>query len=118
MRRSVLSIAVLFVLGIPLAAPAGVHLISVTSPVSSGAKATVTASVSPAQLCSIAVQNATGVYPTPNLKPTRPKSGRVSWSWSIAKKMPAGTWTVKVSCGTAGSLTTSMQVVAYSTVHR
>lgn len=118
MRRTVTSFAVVIALGLPLAVPATVRLVSVTSPVSHGAKATVTASVSPARLCSITIYNKTGVYPTQNLQPKRPNMGRVSWTWNIAKKMPLGTWTVSVACGSAGSFTTSMQVVAYSTVRR
>ena len=118
MHRLIAFLVIATALAIPSVVSADVQLISFKSPVQIGTNTTLTVSVSPARLCSLAISNGTRVYQTSDTQPKSPKKRQVSWTWKIAKTMALGTWTVKVSCGSAGTLTTSMKVAAYSTVRR
>jgi hypothetical protein len=95
-------------LAIPTAASARVRLVSVTSPVSPGSYATLTAAVSPSRTCSITVfyksgpSHAQGLYPK--------VGGRVSWTWKVGTRTTPGRWPITVACGSAGTLHTSFVV--------
>ena len=95
---------------IPPTASARVLLVRVSPPISQGAYATLTVSVSQRATCSITVyyksgpSQAAGVYPKPSV------SGRVSWTWKVGTRTTPGRWSISVSCGRAGSLRTSFVV--------
>jgi hypothetical protein len=110
MRRFVVALAVTAALVLPTVAAAKVRLASVTSPVSAGSYATLTASVSPARACSITVYYMSGPSEAQGLYPKRPVRGRVSWTWKVGTRTTPGRWSIVVSCGSAGSLRTSFVV--------
>jgi hypothetical protein len=91
-------------------ASARVRLLSVTSPVSPGSHATLTAAVSPARSCSITVNYKSGPSHAQGLYPKRPSGGRVSWTWMVGTNTTHGRWGIVVSCGSAGTLRTSFVV--------
>jgi hypothetical protein len=86
---------------------AGVRLIHVTSPISAGSQATLTASVTPNATCSITVNYKSGPSHAAGLYPTRSTNHRVSWTWMVGTRTTPGRWTIDVRCGSAGSLDTS-----------
>ena len=110
MRRFVLLLLVVTALAIPASASARVRLVSVTSPISAGSYATLSASVSPARTCSITVYYKSGPSEAQGLNSKRPNKGRVSWTWKVGTRTTPGTWRIQVSCGSAGSLNTSFRV--------
>lgn len=86
---------------------ATVRIVSVTSPVRHGYRATLTARVSPSSVtCSIAVYYKSGRSVAAGLYPKRPSGGRVSWTWKVGTRTTPGRWRIVVSCGSAGSATT------------
>jgi hypothetical protein len=109
--RWLLLISVLAVgLALPASASARVRLVHVTSPISAGSYATLTASVSPSRTCSITVNYLSGPSHAQGLYPKRPVSGRVSWTWKVGTRTTPGRWAITVSCGSAGTLHTSFLV--------
>lgn len=105
----VLLLAVL-ALALPAAVTAKVRLVRVTSPISAGAYATLTAAVTPARRCSIAVYYKSGPSRAQGLYPKTPRGGRVSWTWKVGTRTTPGRWRIVVSCGSAGTLRTSFVV--------
>jgi hypothetical protein len=96
------------------AAPAGhgrVRLVSVTSPVSAGSDASLTVAVSQTSTCSITVNYKSGPSSAQGLYPKRSSGGRVSWTWMVGTRTTAGRWPIVVSCGSAGTLQTSIVVL-------
>ena len=90
---------------------ASVKLVRVTSPISAGAYATLTASVSLRRLCSITVYYKSGRSSAAGLYAKRPNAqGRVSWTWKVGTRTTPGRWPIVVSCGSAGRLRTSFVV--------
>ena len=113
--RVILALApAVIVLTVAGSADAKVRLVSVTSPVHPGEKATLVAHVSPAAKCSIVVHYKTGPSTVHDLSPKKSASGRVSWSWRVGRNATPGRWPITVSCGVAGILSTSL-VVKYQT---
>ena len=110
MRRFVLALTVAVVLALPTSVAARVRLVSVTSPVSAGSYATLTAAVSPARTCSITVYYMSGPSSAQGLYPKRPVRGRVSWTWKVGTRTTPGRWSIVVRCGSAGTLRTSFVV--------
>jgi hypothetical protein len=93
------------------AAPATVRLVKVTSPISAGSYATLTASVSRRSVtCSITVYYKSGASSAAGLYSKRPSGGRVSWTWKVGTRTTPGRWPIVVSCGPAGTLRTSFVV--------
>jgi hypothetical protein len=86
------------------------RLIRVTSPVSRGDYATLTARVFPSRTCSITVYYKSGPSSAQGLYPKRPRLGRVSWTWKVGTRTTPGRWPIRVSCGSAGSFRTSFVV--------
>jgi hypothetical protein len=80
------------------------QIISVTSPVSPGANATLVAQTTPGAECSIIVyyksgpSTATGLM-TPK---TADNSGRVSWTWKVGTRTTPGSWQIVVSASYEG----------------
>ena len=110
MRRLFLLLVVVLTLAVPTAASARVRLVSVTSPISHGSYATLTASVSPARTCLITVYYKSGPSEAQGLYSKRPSNGRVSWTWKVGTRTTPGRWPIVVSCGSAGTLNTSFVV--------
>jgi len=106
--RLVLLISVLaLALALPAAASARVRLVHVTSPISAGSYATLTASVSPSRTCSITVYYKSGASHAQGLYPKQSIAGRVRWTWKVGTRTTPGRWPIVVSCGSAGTLRTS-----------
>jgi hypothetical protein len=92
-------------------ASARVRLVSVTSPASPGSHATLVARVTSSRvLCSIRVQYKSGPSQARGLYAKRPSVGRVSWTWMVGTRTTPGRWPIYVSCGSAGSFSTSFVV--------
>jgi hypothetical protein len=107
-RRIVLTLAVVMALALPASAAARVRLVHVTSPVSAGSYATLTAAVTPAHRCSITVYYKSGPSTAGGLYP---KTGRrISWTWKVGTRTTPGRWPIVFSCGSAGKLRTSFIV--------
>jgi hypothetical protein len=98
------------VLAVPTSASARVRLVHVTSPISAGSYATLTASVTSLRTCSITVYYKSGPSRAQGLYPKRPAGGRVSWTWKVGTRTTPGRWPIEVRCGPAGTLHTSFQV--------
>jgi hypothetical protein len=109
LRRAAL-IAAVISLVLPAAASARVRVVRITSPISAGAYATLTVSVSPARTCSITVYYKSGPSSAAGLYAKRPSGGRVSWTWKVGTRTTPGRWPITVSCGSAGTLHTSFVV--------
>ena len=109
--RQVLAVASAAAVLLVAAAPAAarVRLVSLTSPTYPGAYASLTARVSPTATCSIAVYYTSGRSRAKGLIPLR-RGGRVSWTWKVGTNTTPGRWPIVVSCGRAGTLTTSFVV--------
>jgi hypothetical protein len=110
MRRVVALLAVVCVLSFAGAASAKVKLVTVTSPAYPGNAAALVARVSPSKTCSIVVHYLSGPSHAHGLTPKRPTGGIVSWSWIVGTNTTPGRWGIVVSCGAAGTLTTSFRV--------
>jgi acyl-CoA hydrolase len=92
------------------AATTSARLVHVTSPVSRGDHATLTAHVVPARRCMITVFYKSGTSRAQGLYAKRPVHGRVSWTWMVGTNTTPGRWPIRVSCGSAGSFQTSFKV--------
>jgi hypothetical protein len=107
--RKIFALALLVgALLVPSSAAAWVRLLSVTSPISAGSYATLTARVSSSRVtCAITVYYKSGPSEAQGLYSKRPSGGRVSWSWMVGTRTTPGRWPIVVSCGRAGTLRTS-----------
>jgi beta-lactamase superfamily II metal-dependent hydrolase len=75
------------------------EIISVTSPVSKGATATLTAKTSPGAACTITVYYKSGPSKASGLgSQTADASGLVSWTWKVGIHTSSGTWRIVVNC--------------------
>ncbi len=88
--------------------PLVLEVTSLTSPVKQGAKVDLAAKTRPGATCAIAITYPAETKVTaPKLKnAVADKTGKVTWSWKADKKLPAGTYTVKIT-STAGGKTTT-----------
>ncbi len=111
--RHLLSGVVLLVglIVIPVA-DAAVHLRSITTSVHPGGQVTLVAtSLSSRSVCSIRVHfGAKPPLVAGTLAPHAPIFTVLRWTWKMPTRAPHGKWLVDVSCGTAGSLRTSLVV--------
>ena len=77
----------------------GLEIVSVTSPVSKGSYATLTARTSPGASCTITVYYKSGASTAIGLEPkTADASGMVSWTWKVGARTTSGTWRIVVIC--------------------
>ena len=84
---------------VPPASDGALEIVSVTSPVSKGANATLTAQTSPNANCTITVYYKSGASTAAGLNPkTANSSGLVSWTWKVGSKTTSGNWRIVVSC--------------------
>jgi hypothetical protein len=97
-------------LALPAGASAQVSLLSVSSPASPGSYATLRVAVAPSQTCSITVYYKSGPSHAQGLYPKRPSAGRVSWTWMVGTRTTLGRWPIVVSCGSAGTLRSTLLV--------
>jgi hypothetical protein len=108
MRRLLMLLVAVSALAVTSTASARVRPVSLPSPVSHGAYATLTVAVSPAATCSITVLYKSGPSSAADLYPKR--GSRISWTWRVGTRTTPGRWPIVVSCGRAGSLRTSFLV--------
>jgi hypothetical protein len=87
-----------------------VKLLSLTSPVSAGADATLTVGVPNGTSCSITVTYKSGPSSAAGLYPQHAGNGRITWTWMVGTRTTPGRWPIDIACGTAGSLHTSFVV--------
>lgn len=97
---------------IPIIPPAGtgaLEIVSITSPISKGANATLTAQTSPSASCSITVYYKSGPSKAAGLDPkTASPAGLVSWTWKVGAKTTSGNWPIEVTCNNIIKETTFM----------
>jgi len=75
------------------------EIVSVTSPISKGANATLTAKTYPNTSCSITVYTKSGTSKAAGLGPkTADASGMVSWTWKVGTNTTSGSWKIEVIC--------------------
>ncbi|HWB23556.1 MAG TPA: hypothetical protein VG652_11805 [Gaiellaceae bacterium] len=110
MRRRFATLAAVGALVAAPTALGSVHLVTVTSPARPGTAARLVARVSPGATCSIVVNYKSGPSHAQGLTPERSVGGIVSWSWIVGTRTTPGRWGIVVSCGTAGTLSTSFAV--------
>ncbi len=92
-----------------------VVIVSLTSPIPHGNKATLSARTSPGTLCSIIVQYKSGPSSASGLEPKAAPEGNVSWTWTVGSRTTAGEWPIEISCGLDGqraTVTTKITVAA------
>jgi competence protein ComEC len=84
---------------IPSTGSGELEIVSITSPVSKGANATLTAKTSPNASYTITVYYKSGASKAAGLGPkTADASGMVSWTWKVGSKTTSGTWRIVISC--------------------
>lgn len=83
-----------------ISAPAGVEIVSVTSPVIKGSTASLTAKSQPGVMCTITVHYKSGPSKASGLEPkTTDGNGNVTWQWKVSANTASGDWRIEVSCG-------------------
>ncbi len=96
--------------------PLALSIKSLTSPVLQGNKATLVVKTDPGARCSLSVKLPAGQTPPSNLTDkTAGKNGEVSWTWTVAKTLPAGSYAIQVSAayeGKTASQNTNLVVTA------
>jgi competence protein ComEC len=76
-----------------------VEIVSVSSPVSQGANATLDAKTSPNASCTITVYYKSGPSKASGLGPkTADAGGLVSWTWKVGANTTLGSWRIEVTC--------------------
>ena len=76
-----------------------VQVVSVTAVVAKGGAATLIARAADRQVCSIVVYGRSGPLSAPGLAPKGGLRGVVSWTWTVPRKTPAGSYPIQVKCG-------------------
>ena len=83
-------------------------IVGVTSPVSSGSSATVTAKTAPGADCSIVVQYEHGESTAQGLESKNADgAGNVSWTWKVSPNTTPGTWPISVTASMDGQSVTT-----------
>jgi beta-lactamase superfamily II metal-dependent hydrolase len=84
---------------LPPSGSGGLEIMSLTSPISKGANATLTAKTSPNASCTITVYTKSGTSEAAGLgSKTADANGMVSWTWKVGARTTAGTWRIVVIC--------------------
>jgi competence protein ComEC len=84
---------------IPSSGSGAIEITSVTSPISKGSNATLSAKTSPNTSCTITVYYKSGASHAAGLDPkTADVNGIVSWTWKVASNTTSGTWKIVVIC--------------------
>jgi beta-lactamase superfamily II metal-dependent hydrolase len=85
----------------------GLEIMSVTSPVSKGSNAILTAKTSPNTSCSITVYYKSGPSSASGLESkTADSNGNVSWTWKVGTGTTSGSWRIVVTCNSVTKETT------------
>ena len=93
-------------------------LVSLTSPVSAGAEATITVHSAPGARCLIAVRDKSGPSRAAGLVPKTANSrGQVSWTWRVGTRTTPGRWPIFVTCS-AGEQQGTLETVICSAIVR
>jgi endonuclease YncB( thermonuclease family) len=89
---------------VPTQPPAGtITLISLTSPISPGANATLVIEAAPGAVCDPGVIYKSGESTAQGLQAkTAGANGRLSWTWRVGTNTTPGTWVVYVVCNPGG----------------
>ncbi|MGC8633756.1 MAG: hypothetical protein ACP5VP_03705 [Candidatus Limnocylindrales bacterium] len=91
----------------------GVTILSLTSPVSRGGTASLTARTAPLAACSITVVYKSGTSKASGLVPRAANAaGSVTWTWTVGTHTTPGTWPVTVSCAAGGRTATATRSFA------
>jgi hypothetical protein len=91
----------------PVSAQASVRVVQTASG-SPGQHATLSVAVSPSASCSIVVMYKSGSSHAKGLGSKR--GSRISWTWMIGTRTTPGRWPISISCGRAGTITSSILV--------
>ena len=120
MKRLPILSGALIVALLVLAAPVAyaqdvkVKVVSVTSPITAGSKATLTVQTDPNARCTPQVQYRSGTGRAKGLsRKTADDQGMVSWTWLVSSATMRGTWPIHVRCtsqGQQGMVDTSITV--------
>ncbi len=94
----------------PSSANGKVKLVSLTSPVSAGADATLTVAVPNGTSCAIVVTYKSGSSSAAGLYAQRARGGRIDWTWKVGTRTTPGRWPIDIAYGASGSLHTSFVV--------
>jgi hypothetical protein len=88
------------------------ELIHINSPVARGGHAWVDARAWAPNICGITVSSRGHELHRKAFKPEDPTQtdGRLVWGWEMPSNARLGTWHVRISCGSAGSLNTTFRV--------
>jgi hypothetical protein len=87
------------------------RILSITSPVSRGSKATLIANTAPDATCHLVVYYRSG--PTRVAGPGEKRAdaqGHVSWTWTVGSRTAIGTWTIDLICDPGGSTSATLTV--------
>ncbi len=83
--------------------PLVLEIKSLTSPVLQGGKVTLLVNADPGARVSISLKLPTGQLPPSGLTDkTAGKNGQVTWTWTLAKTLPAGSYAVQISSAYQG----------------
>jgi hypothetical protein len=111
MRRLLLPLVLLIGLSVVPSAGAAVHLRSINSPVRPGGTVTLVATAISSSPCAIRVHfGSKSPIVAAGLTSRPPYFTLLRWTWKMPVRASRGKWSVDVSCGTAGSLHTSLVV--------
>lgn len=95
-------------------APVGVAVGMITSPVTAGSNASITARTVAGAACTISVTyNGVASKDSGLSAKTADVYGVVNWTWTVEGSVPPGTWPVKMACtyhGRSGVVDTNLQV--------
>jgi micrococcal nuclease len=89
----------------------GIRIISLTSPISRGAYATISIHTSPNVLCSIIVYYKSGPSQAQGLEPKMSDGdGNCSWTWKVGTRTTPGNWRIVISAQGEGQVETYFTV--------
>jgi hypothetical protein len=90
--------------------PPPLHVVSLTSPIERGYRATLTVQTTPGAYCTIAVYYKTVQSTAAGLEPKQADAtGQVSWTWRVGNRTSPGTWSIRVT-STVGNQTTTQDI--------
>jgi len=89
-------------------ASASVRVVKSPGRVTAGDKASVTITVSPRSRCTIGVYYSTRRSEAKGLGPKRGTT--IVWTWNVGNATKPGRWPIKIDCGAAGKVQTSIVV--------
>ena len=89
-------------------ASAGVRVMKPAGRVTAGDQASVTIAVSPRSRCTIGVYYSSTRSEAKGLAPKRGTT--IVWTWTVGSATKSGRWPIKIECGKAGTVQTSILV--------